>query len=231
MKQQTGLTLVELLISLAIGSIIALGTLRLFNSSVTTRDNLGVHAEELSQLARAMSVIERDFLQLAPTRSVKDAFDEYQLALTLDYEGLVLTRNGWATSRVMSYERSSLQRVRYTLVENGAEQCPWQEPEDDEVLDCLVRSYRAHLDDDGSLDWSNQLLLRPVSELQWRFWVYSTATQSFDYQTEPPVLDATTGQLTGVTTAVEWVLTTGIQNQQHTRLFRVPSIELPSEAQ
>lgn len=226
MRRQNGLTLIELLVALALGAIIAIGTFRLFNTSVTTRDTLALQTEELTRLSRAFKVIERDFLQLAPTREVKDAYGDYQSALSLDYDGLQFTRNGWSTSKIMSYERSSLQRVRYSLEEDGSDLCPWQaESDSEEPQDCLVRSYRAHLDDNGDAVWHSQILLRPVQNLEWRFYVYNKTAKNRDYQSEPPTKNADSDEFTEITLAVEMNVTAGTIQNQHLRLFSVPTEE------
>jgi len=149
----------------------------------------------------------------------------------MDYDGLQFTRNGWATSRIMSYERSSLQRVRYSLEENGSDLCPWSDSLSDEETanDCLVRSYRAHLDDNGDSVWHSQILLRPVSALEWRFYVYDKTTKNIDYQSEPPTENADTEELDGVTLAVELNITVGEIQTQHLRLFSVPTEEYDSD--
>lgn len=231
MNRQLGLTLIELLVALALGAIIAIGTFRLFNTSVTTRDTLAMQTEELTRLSRAFKVIEQDFSQFVPNRPVKDAYGDYQEAMTLDYDGLVLTRNGWATSRILSYERSSLQRVRYSLEENGSDLCPWQEDdtEDEVPQDCLVRSYRAHLDDNGDSVWHSQILLRPVASLEWRFYVYNKTAKSTEYQTEPPSRNTETDEFSAVTLAVEMKVTAGKIQNQHLRLFSVPTEEYSSD--
>lgn len=223
MRSNRGLTLIELLIALAIGSIIAIGTFRLFNASVTTRDTLTLQTEEITQLSRALKVIEQDFLQLAPMRQVKDAYGDYEAAISLNYDGLQITRNGWAVSPVMRYERSTLQRVRYSLEEEGSESCPWLESEESEETQyCLVRSYRAHLDDNGDLTWYNQMLLRPVKSLEWRFLVYSEISKNSDYQSEPPEVNRDTGEMSGINMAVELTLTSGTVQKTNKRLIATP---------
>ncbi|TCS42538.1 type II secretion system minor pseudopilin GspJ [Reinekea marinisedimentorum] len=224
MNRQLGLTLIELLVALALGAIIAIGTFRLFHTSVTTRDTLALQTEELTRLSRAFKVIEQDFSQFVPNRPVKDAYGDYQEALAMDFDGLYLTRNGWSTSRIMSYERSSLQRVRYSLEENGSDLCPWLEIDGDEnPNDCLVRSYRAHLDDNGDSVWHSQILLRPVSALEWRFYVYNKTAKSNDYETEPPARNIETEEFDSIARAVELNITAGEIQNQHLRLFAIPT--------
>lgn len=222
-----GFTLVELLLALAISAIIAIGTLQLFNTSVTTRNTLSVQAEEQSQLTRALRVIETDIIQFAPLRPVRDAFGDYQLPMVLNFEGLFFTRSGWAVSPFMAYERSIQQRVHYRVAEPGSELCVVRKTNNDnEQGGCLIRSYLAHLDDDGSLQWFHQNLLQQVESLEWRFLVYDPQTNSSDYQSFPPEKDPRTDQQLSRLRAVEITLelSTGAE---HKRLFMVPV--LPAE--
>lgn len=221
-RYQKGFTLVELLLALAISAIIAIGTLQLFNTSVSTRNTLAVQAQEQSQLTRAMRVIETDLIQFSPLRSVRDAFGDYQLPMVMNFDGLFFTRSGWAVSPFMAYERSNQQRVHYRIAEPGSELCEFIAPENgNDAGGCLVRSYLAHLDDDGSLRWFHQTLLRQVASLEWRFLVFDPQTNSSNYQAFPPEKDPRTDQVLTQLRAVEMTieLTTGAQ---HRRLFMVP---------
>ncbi|WP_414479173.1 type II secretion system protein GspJ [Reinekea sp.] len=219
-----GMTLIELLVALALSAVIAIGTFNLLHTSINTRDTLGAQAESTSQLSRAMRLLEQDFIQFSPQRPVKDAFGDYAAALVMDLDGLALTHNGWASSPFMAYERSTEQRVLYRLAEPGSELCALLD--DDQVNDqggCLIRSYHAHLDDDGSLQWYHQQLLRPLKAIDWRFLIFDPETNSTEFQSEPPSEDPRTGlQLTRlIGVEVSLVLGTG---PIHQRIFAVPSL-------
>lgn len=225
---QQGFTLIELLIALAISAILAVGTFYLVQVSRHTYETLTVSNEYRSQLTRVMRTIESDFSQWAPRRPVKDAFDTEQAAMKLDeLDGLLLTRNGWRLSQFAEFERSSLQRVGYRLAEPGSELCEWLEDEQKNDLGgCLIRSHTVHLDDDGSLEWRHQNLLRPVKSIGFTFMArYNDETQSFDKwppdipygQTDEPDLFA-----------VEFTLNTG-EGDTITRLLAVPRKPKPNQ--
>lgn len=230
MNSSRGLTLIELLVALAIGAVVAVGTFKMFQVSVNTRDTLIAQSESVSQLNRAMRMIESDLLQFVPNRQVRDAFGEYSESLVLDYEGLQFTRSGWANSRLLSYERSVFQRVSYYLAEPGTEHCEWLEDDtENEQGGCLIRKYRSHLDDDGSLTWFYQVIARPISALEWKFLVLDAANNA-EYQTEPPGRNVETEELEGVIQAIEVDFVDGRSNTQYKRLIATPQLATLAKA-
>ncbi|HET8903380.1 MAG TPA: type II secretion system protein GspJ [Saccharospirillum sp.] len=227
----TGFTLIELLIAMAISAILAVGTFYLVQASRHTQDTLVVQNEYYSQLTRVVRTLVNDLQQWAPDRPVRDPFGDYQEAMLLDLDALYLTRNGWALSRFVDMERSTLQRVGYQLAEQGSELCP--EEDDDQQIQtgdrhfCLIRSQRQHLDDDGRLTWQHQMLMRPVQSLQWQFLVDIDNQQNWQ-NTWPPE-----GLLNNDTIprllAVQFELETG-EGDVVRRMVRVPQSRQTSEA-
>lgn len=221
MHPARGFTLIELLIAIAISAILAVGTLYLVQASRTTYQSLTVSNEYQSQLTRVIRTMTDDFTQWAPNRPVKDAFGQDQAAMKLDeIEGLSFTRNGWRLSQFVDLERSSLQRVQYRLAVPGSELCTWLEDEAaNDRGGCLVRSHTIHLDDDGSLEWRHQTLLRPVQSLSFSFMArYDGETQNFDsWPPELPFGQADEPDLF----AVEFTMATG-EGDTITRLVAVP---------
>lgn len=221
-----GFTLIELLIAMAISAILAVGTFYLVQASRQTRETLTVQNEYYSQLTRVVRTLTSDLHQWAPNREIRDPFGDMQPAMAIDFDGFHLTRNGWALSRFVELERSSLQRVSYRLAEPGSELCEWRETSETEEGGCLVRSHRVHLDDDGRLEWRHQTLLRPVRALTWRFLV--EAGEQTEFRDEWPP-EASFGDTVETTVkAVELRLVTG-QGDDLTRLVRVP--EWPRSAE
>lgn len=217
---QRGFTLLELLIALAISAIVAFATFRLLNNSVTVRDGLQQQSEFTSKLARAMRFIETDITQLNPARTVRNAFNEQEDAIMLDFEGLSLTRGGWVNSTFYPYERSTLQRIRYRIAQPGSELCP--NTENSAEGGCLIRSFRTHLDDDGSLLWRHQQLLPGITELEWRFLIFNAATNAREFTDLPPQESPATGTVEDILYAVE--MTLEVNGQTHQRLFQVPRL-------
>jgi general secretion pathway protein J len=220
---KNGFTLIELLIALAISAIIAIGTLTLFSTVLTSKEALVDQAAETSQLTRSMRKMEQDFIQLSPYRSVRNPYGEYIPPIHLDFEGLYLTRSGWANSVFMSYERSTQQRVHYRLAEPGSELCPLLEQDElNDLGGCLIRSYMAHLDDDGGLAWQHQNILRPIKSIDFDFLIFNPQQNNTEYRSEPPIEDPRTGvqieRLLGV--LVKYELGSG---SMYERLYRTPS--------
>ena len=221
MHPNRGFTLIELLIAIAISAILAVGTLFLVQASTNTKRTLTVSNEYQSQLSRVIRTLSTDFSSWAPNRPVKDAFGDSQAAMQLDdVDGLSLTRNGWSLSQFVDLERSSLQRVQYRLAVPGSELCPWLEDEaENDKGGCLVRSHTLHLDDDGSLEWRHQTLLRPVRSLSYSFMArYEGETGEFD--TWPPEIPYDQAEEPDLF-AVEITMTTG-EGDTISRLIGVP---------
>jgi general secretion pathway protein J len=219
-----GFTLVELLIALAIAAIISVGTLFLFNTSLNSKDVVEEQSTVFAQTNRMMRIVEQDFIQLSPFRSVRDPYGEFQKPIQLTFEGLFFTRNGWANSRLLPTERSTLQRVHYRLAEPGSDLCPWLENEEENDLGgCLIRSYKTHLDDDGSLNWQHQVIFRPIKEVDWEFLVFDPQLNSADFKNQPPEEDPRDGlqrtRLLGVRVQIE----TGY-GSVYQRLIQTPTV-------
>jgi general secretion pathway protein J len=134
-----------------------------------------------------MAMLERDFAQLEPYRPVRNPYGEYNNFLSVSYEGLQLTRNGWAVSPYQTYQRSTLQRVQYRIAPRGSELCDYDN-ESAAALDtpCLIRSFTVHLDDDGSLQWKHQVLSEHVVELKWQFLLVDNSTGDSEFVSELP---------------------------------------------
>ncbi len=229
--QHSGFTLIELIIAMAISAILAVGTFYLVQASRQTQDTLVVQNEYYSQLTRVVRTLVNDLHQWAPDRPVRDPFGDYQAAMLLDLDALFLTRNGWALSRFVDMERSTLQRVGYQLAEQGSELCP-DEDGNQQIQSrdrhfCLIRSQRPHLDDDGRLEWQHQMLMRPVQSLQWQFLAEIEGQRDW-LNTWPPeglLNEDTIPRLL----AVQFELRTG-QGDAVRRMVRVPQSHQTAEA-
>jgi general secretion pathway protein J len=223
MNRQIGLTLIELLIAMAISALIAVASYRLFSTSVQTKESIEIQSTIFTELARSFNVIERDFSQLAPYRKVRTPFGEYKDFLSLDYEGLQLTRNGWAISQYQTYQRSTLQRVQYRLAERGSEVCEYDTQNDSNDGPCFIRSFTAQLDDDGSFSWRHQILSEQVKTIEWRFLILDSATGESQFETSLPESITNSDPQLLIVEAIELTLNL-IDGRQFRRLIPTPKL-------
>ncbi|MDP9783617.1 type II secretion system protein GspJ [Pseudomonas fluorescens] len=99
MNRQSGFTLLELVIAIAIFALLGLASWRLFDSVVRTQQGAGQHEREVRALQRAVGVIERDAWQV-----VADS-------IVLASGRLQLQRSHW--SNPLDQPRSERQTVNY----------------------------------------------------------------------------------------------------------------------
>lgn len=105
MTYQKGFTLLELLIALALFSLLAMGCWRLFDTLLRAERQSSEQARELRQLQRAVAVIERDVLHAMPAKGVH-----------LSPGLLNLQRLGWRNP--LDQARSEWQEVTYSVEQN-----------------------------------------------------------------------------------------------------------------
>ncbi|MFW9269527.1 type II secretion system protein GspJ [Pseudomonas sp. NR3] len=101
MNKQSGFTLLELVIAIAIFALLGLAGWRLFDGVARAQQGAGLHERDIRALQRAISVIERDVWQ-AVIGSV-----------VLVSEGLKLQRSHWRNP--LDQPRSERQTVSYRL--------------------------------------------------------------------------------------------------------------------
>ena len=117
-----GFTLIEILVAMAIFSIIGLASTGVLNSVINSDQLSSERFEKLEELQRAMLTIERDVLQIVPRKmringepiSViisggEDVFDS-------DADGLGFVRAGWHNPQML-LPRSTLQAIGYRVQE------------------------------------------------------------------------------------------------------------------
>jgi general secretion pathway protein J len=155
-----GFTLIEILVALAIFSLMATMLFGGFIAISQQVDWSGRRADRLQQIQSSMLFLSRDFSQLQPrpVRSELGDFREPALAADARSNYLVeLTRGGW--SNPASIPRSTLQRVAYRLEENTLVRLDWpvldrlagSEPRRKEILDDVELVEIRYLDE--SLEW------------------------------------------------------------------------------
>jgi len=121
-----GFTLIEIIIAIAIFSLLALGANALLVNVTKSNELSSVREGQLEQLQRAMLIMERDFLQIQQ-RVPRAQGLENNLVITggefefeSDAYGIGFVRGGWRNPQ-LRLKRSSLQNVAYRLQENRLE--------------------------------------------------------------------------------------------------------------
>ena len=113
---QRGFTLLELLIAVAILSLIAVGAYTLLSDTVRVRERGQIHQQQLRDLQKAMMILQRDLQQATP-RAIRDEYGDVQPALYLPQQNVLeFSRRGWRNP--LQQTRSELVRLRYR-VEGG----------------------------------------------------------------------------------------------------------------
>jgi len=107
MTRQAGFTLLELVIALALFSLLSLGCWRLYDSLLRVQAHVSAHEQALRNLQRVITVIERDFLQLAAPGNLP--------ALRWRQEELHLHRGNWRNP--LDQPRSERLDVSYRVEE------------------------------------------------------------------------------------------------------------------
>ncbi|GLR71449.1 type II secretion system minor pseudopilin GspJ [Agaribacter marinus] len=116
-----GFTLIELIIAIAIFSMIALATGAVFTTIKSSNDNSQIALKDLQAIQRTMLIMERDFLQMV-ARAPKVSGQEGEpfvikggnFEFESDEDAIGFVRNGWHNPQFI-LPRSTLQNVVYRL--------------------------------------------------------------------------------------------------------------------
>jgi general secretion pathway protein J len=117
-----GFTLIEILVAMAIFSIIGLASTGVLNSVINSDQLSSERFAKLEELQRAMLTIERDILQIVP-RALRVNGEAIGLVisggedvLNSDADGLGFVRTGWHNPQML-LPRSTLQAIGYRVQE------------------------------------------------------------------------------------------------------------------
>lgn len=157
--RQPGFTLLELLIALAVFTVVATAAYSGLNSVLTTRAVVEREAARLGELQLAWFLLERDLEQTAP-RPIRDEFGQTRPALesgSLSDALLIFTRAGW--DNPLNRPRSTLQRLGYQLRDRQLLRFYWDAldrgdatlPRETVLLEAVREVRLRFLDSDG--DW------------------------------------------------------------------------------
>ena len=124
---QYGFTLLEVLVAIAIFSVVSLASFTIFDTVLRGDENSKIRSERQNELQRAFLLIERDFIQIAkrsmringeaPSTTFLHTSDDSFLA---DEQAIAFVRNGW-TNPGLLLPRSDMQSVAYRLVDETLE--------------------------------------------------------------------------------------------------------------
>nr|WP_297348511.1 type II secretion system minor pseudopilin GspJ [uncultured Glaciecola sp.] len=117
-RKQSGFTLIEILVAMAIFALIAVGSVTMLTAVSAQNELSDERMQALQTMQRAMLIIERDFLQMVPrkTRVEGDVSDILVFAGEFEFEsesdGIGFVRSGWHNPQ-LTLRRSTLQSVAY----------------------------------------------------------------------------------------------------------------------
>ena len=119
-KYRHGFTLIEILVAMAIFTIIGLASTGVLNSVINSDQLSTERFEKLEELQRAMLTIERDILQIVPRvlringEPVEEVLSGGEDVLSSDADGLSFVRAGWHNPQML-LPRSTLQAIGYRI--------------------------------------------------------------------------------------------------------------------
>jgi general secretion pathway protein J len=161
-RQHKGFTLLELLVALAVFSLVSVMAYAGLRTVLQSKQQTEQHAARLQQVQSAILLLERDLGQFVP-RPVRDEYGDAEMPLrTADYGAIKLAFTRAGRANPTGLPRSTLQRVAYGIEEEVLQRYSWP------VLDRAQDStpYRAVLLDrvrefnlrylDDAREWQSQ---------------------------------------------------------------------------
>jgi len=133
-----GFTLLEILVAIAIFSIMAVFSYQTLQQVLSTNQHLQKQADDLAQLQFLFGRFLEDVAQLV-NRPIRDEFGATEPALIGSSQILKLTRSGWENP--LESKRSNLQRVEWirrknalTTILDGFRSNPFQSTDQNRVI-------------------------------------------------------------------------------------------------
>lgn len=174
-QKQKGFTLIELVVAMAIFSLIGIGTYSLFDMVFRLKEKTDAASAKLASVQKAMVILQNDVEQMT-RRNTRDVFGDARAALVGAENGVEFTRVGWNISPFSKTKRSSMQRVRYQVEEEG-----------------LIRSYWTMLDQPDQAEPKSNVLLEDVEELNMRYLDRDSSLGDTWHETWPPLSNSFSG--------------------------------------
>ena len=124
MNRQSGITLLELLVVIAVFSIMSAAAYSSLQSSLKAEENFGESMEELEAVQMSLAIFQRDVMQLS-RRTIRDAYGDSEAAVVLrSGQEIFFTRGGNFSS--LKLGQTELTRVAYALQEGQLIRSTWR---------------------------------------------------------------------------------------------------------
>ncbi len=127
MARQRGFTLIEIMVAVAVFSVMSLLAWSTLNGAVKNSEILNDRMDRLQSIQRTMLYLSSDILQMAP-RPIRDELGTGQrpalLSLATADFPIELTRGGW--NNPVGLPRSTLQRTAYRIEDNELLRYHWR---------------------------------------------------------------------------------------------------------
>ena len=142
--RRDGFTLLEMLVALGVFAVLGVMSTQMVGRVMAVHEVGTTRGERLAEIERAMRILERDVIELAP-RTVRDGLGDPLPALQLGVGPLMeLTRIGHRNPLVQ--KRSELQRVAYVLEERTLYRYYWNVLDRAEDSEPLVQELLTDVD-------------------------------------------------------------------------------------
>lgn len=207
-RRASGFTLLEVLVSVAIFALLAVGAYAVLNQAQQAQAQLDGRAERLAEVQRAINALQQDLEQLA-LRPTRDEFGDSSPLLKADgsdpeHSSMTFTRSGWRNP--IGLPRSSLQHLTWRMDQGK-----------------LRREYSLFTDRSPQTPLRGGVMLTRVKSMSLKFLADGDASRSTDWQTSWPA-NALDKKDTSVPRAAEVSLEL-VDFGVITRIFRLPETD------
>lgn len=122
--RQSGITLLELLVVIAVFSIMSAAAYSGLQNSLKAEENFSASMKDLEAVQMSLTLFQRDIMQLSP-RAIRDAFGDNEAAIVLfNGQELFFTRGGNFSS--LKLDRTELTRVAYSIQDKQFIRSHWR---------------------------------------------------------------------------------------------------------
>lgn len=135
-----GFTLIEMLVVFAVFALIGVISSQILSRVIDNQRIMSERGQRLSEVQRAMHIIQRDILQFIP-RPVRDELGDPVEPLLIGADGMMeFTRLGWRNP--LAQKRPEVQRLAYVMEEGDLYRAYWtvldRTPDTEPVLQSLL---------------------------------------------------------------------------------------------